>query len=371
MVSHRFENFLSRSKEALRAGVEDHNDNPAVKYAASLYREYLRGFLRRYIPLLNTTVQIALTYRCQCRCVHCGVILYRQKAKEELTAGDVIKLIDEVKTLGAAAVYFFGGEPLLLPDLTDYICHAKKKRLRVSLDTNGYLLNEAMVKRLKDAGTDIVGVSLDSPFGDIHDELRGLKGLFRKAVAGIEQCVKHNMNCYISTYATGERLKNGELERLIALAKSLGVKTRISAPTLCGNLADQDSFMLSPAEVNLLRDHLEKDRVYWEMERIDCKDKPFVCAAFAREYFHVSAYGDLQPCCFFPISFGNIREEHLLGIVRRMWDSDMFADYREHTCPANDEVLRRRFQELVESGGLYPYPKNFGDFPSTFDEGQG
>ena len=179
------------------------------------------------------TMMIALTYQCQCRCVHCGSSLYRLDKKRELTRDEILELINSAKKLKVTAIYLFlGGEPLLLPELPDYIRHAKTKGFLVKLDTNGLLLNEAKVKELRKSGIDRFGVSIDSPYGTIHDKLRGMNGIFNKAIEGIKYCRKYGIYCYVSVYATKENLKNGELLQVINMAKNLGAKTRILS-TIC------------------------------------------------------------------------------------------------------------------------------------------
>ncbi len=361
--------YLSlRSLNFLRGQITARHNNSVAQYIVTFYRNYASKHLRKGFPLLYTIAQITLTYRCQCRCVHCGSALYKQTDGKELTMDEVISLIDDLKKMGAESVYFFGGEPLLVPHLNDCIYYAKSHGLKVKLDTNGFALNEDMVKKLKDTGVDSIGVSLDSPFEAVHDKLRGVKGLFSKAISGIQYCKQHDIECYISTYVTKEKLENGELENTIRLAEHLDVKTRILTPALCGNWANRDDIVLAREEIDSLRNFLKKNMVYWELERIDNKKTPFMCTAFAKEYFHVSAYGDIQPCCFFPVTFGNIREEPLEGIIRRMWNSDMFAEAPVHECPTNNESFRFRLRELAGLEGLRLYPIRFEYFGSVFDK---
>ena len=352
IVSQKLKDLVIRFFYFSQRELTSHFNNPVVRY---LLRIFYKNYLKRYLPMLNTDVQIALTYRCQCRCIHCGSALYKQKQGKELTSSEVMRLVDEVRRLGAGSVYFFGGEPLLVPQLTDYIRYAKRKGLTVILDANGFMLNENMVKKLKEAGIDCIGISIDSPFEIVHDKLRGISGIFNRAIAGIKYCKKYNVGCYMSTYTTKEKLKNGELEKTINLAKTLGVKIRILTPTLCGEWLNRNDLVLSPKEIALLRSFLEKNKVYWEREDLDNKETPFVCPAFEKGYFHISAYGDVQPCCFLPVSFGNIRKEPLISIVRRMWSSDMFVNYEVHNCPSNEKSFRQRYG--IDSVG--PYPKRF------------
>ena len=216
--------------------------------------------------------------------------------------------------------------------------------MMVKLDTNGFLLDEAMVKKLKDSGLDFIGVSIDSSFEAVHDKLRGVIGIFKRAITGIKYCKKYNLECYISTYATKENLKNGDLEKLMKLAKKLGVKIRILSSIRSGKLFNRKDLVLSPEEITLLRNLLEKNMVYWETDDLDDKEIPFFCNALEKNFFYISAHGDVQPCCYLPIIFGNIRKEPLESIVRRMWDSDMFVNYKECSdCPVNNEDFRDKY----------------------------
>lgn len=328
------------------------NNSLIVKYLQALYRTYIK---KRYLPkiislpfpCLDGEVMISLTYECQCGCPHCCVAFYKQAQKGLLNSQEVMRLVDESRRLGVSLIYFMGGEPLLVSNLPEYIRYAKNKGLITSLDTNGLLLNEDMVKRLKGAGLDVIGVSIDSPFETVHDVLRGVNGIFKRAITGIKLCRRYNIECYICTYATKENLKNGELEKIINLAKSLNVKVWILSPITSGRWLNREDLILSQEEIDLLRNYLERRAVVWEDGHIDSKEIPFSCAAFKRERFYVSAYGDVQPCPLIPISFGNIREEPLKSILKKMWNSEMFGNHRGYyDCPMNDKNFRQKHIKL-------------------------
>lgn len=325
-------------------------ESAPCRYLARAYYKLLK-YLRFIMPFYNCSIMVALTYRCQCACQHCCSGLYKKDQKQELRKGEIMKLIDEFSDLGGKDMIFFGGEPLLIPELVDFIKYAKQKRLRVSFDTNGFLLDEDKVRDLKEAGLDIIGVSIDSPFEAVHDELRGVKGIFERAVSGIKYCKEYDISCYITTYVTKDKLKNGEIQKLINLAKSLGVKVRLLSPIRGGKWLDRKDVVLSPEEVVILRSFLEPNTVYWEMPTLDKADIPFSCSSFLKDYFYISAYGDVQPCCFFPLSFGNIREEPLSNIVKKMWDSDLFKMHdKSGDCLFNNENFRNRYSKLIGSG---------------------
>lgn len=338
MLTQLLNDLLIRLLNFLRLRLFVYSQNSLFRPLRRLYYEHIKIYLLRFVPFpfLDGGVMVSLTYECQCRCSHCCGALYRQAQKRLLNSQEVMKLIDESKRLGVSQIYFVGGEPLLVSNLPEYIRYAKKKGLMTRLDTNGFLLNGKKVKELKEAGLDMIGVSIDSPFETIHDVLRGVNGIFKRAVEGVKYCKKYNIACYISTYATKENLKNGELKMTINLAKSMGVKVRIMSPIAGGRWLNREDIVLSLEEIALLRNYLERGEVFWGGAYLDNKEIPYLCYALRKEFFYISAYGDVQACPFIPISFGNIREEPLKNILKRMWSVDLFTTYKgSYDCPVN------------------------------------
>jgi MoaA/NifB/PqqE/SkfB family radical SAM enzyme len=197
-----------------------------------------------------------------------------------------------------------------------------------------------MAESLKKSGLDCVGVSIDSPREEIHDGLRGVSGIFKRATQGIGYCKKYGIDCYISAYATRDNIKNGDLRNLIQLTKSLGVKIRILSSIRSGRLLGKRDAVLSTGDIAAMQNLLEKGVAYWETPFIDTKYMPFMCAARAKIHFYVTSSGDVQPCCYCPVSYGNVRNEPLRDIVVKMFSSDFFAGHRSfNDCPVNDDRL--------------------------------
>lgn len=139
-------------------------------------------------PLFAT---VFATFRCNHDCAVCPTLetaaSYRAKGRAELDAAGMRALVDEIADLGAAAVSFTGGEPLLRKDLEEIIAHARARRLWVHLNTNGFLLDEARARSLVAAGVDSVNLSLDGDTAALHDDLRRAKGSFE----GVRGAVAH------------------------------------------------------------------------------------------------------------------------------------------------------------------------------------
>ncbi|MFA6030846.1 MAG: radical SAM protein [Elusimicrobiota bacterium] len=327
---------LNRFVYALRRALRPLYRTRAFVRLTEAYFERALPLLRRWKPLFGSTAVLALTYRCPCTCAHCAVGTNRKDADDELRPDEVRALIDEFARLGAEEIHFFGGEPLLVPELPDYVRQAKARGLKLTLDTNGWLLDEAAARRLKEAGLDRIRVSLDSAEAAEHDRLRGLSGLHARAVEGIRHCARAGLECEVSACVSRISLRDGTLDGVLALARSLGVRVRVLSAIRGGRWAEREDVALTREDAELFRRHLRADAVHWETELVCGPETPFLCGAVLRNHFSVTAYGDVLPCAYLPVSFGNVRREPLLDAVRRVWASDLVRRHRAHyDCPLN------------------------------------
>lgn len=127
------------------------------------------------------------TRTCNLNCIHCYANSDGKTYPGELTTAEGKKLIDDLKAFHVPVLLFSGGEPMLRPDFFELVGYAREKGLRVTVSTNGTLIDEAVAKRLKEAGVGYVGISLDG-IGANHDAFRKSNGAFDKALAGIRNC---------------------------------------------------------------------------------------------------------------------------------------------------------------------------------------
>jgi len=127
------------------------------------------------------------TRRCNLHCMHCYSDSHNREYPGELTTDEGLRLIDDVAGFGAPTMIFSGGEPLKRPDIFQLAAHARRRGLRCVLSTNGTLISAAAAERIRDAGFAYVGISLDG-LREVHDKVRGKKGAFDEALAGIRRC---------------------------------------------------------------------------------------------------------------------------------------------------------------------------------------
>ena len=83
---------------------------------------------------------------CNLRCKHC-LVSAGEGNKDSLSATDIMRIVDEAKSLGVRRFYFTGGEPFLRHDILALVNYITKDRELVIL-TNGTLLTKEKAEKL-------------------------------------------------------------------------------------------------------------------------------------------------------------------------------------------------------------------------------
>ncbi|MBW2248002.1 MAG: 12,18-didecarboxysiroheme deacetylase [Deltaproteobacteria bacterium] len=130
-----------------------------------------------------------ITKRCNLKCVHCYAHAKDMAFDSELSTLEGKNLLDDLAEFGVPVILFSGGEPLTRKDLPELAAYAVKKGMRAVISTNGTLITPEKAQTLKEIGLSYVGISLDG-MEEINDRFRGMKGAFKAALQGIENCKK-------------------------------------------------------------------------------------------------------------------------------------------------------------------------------------
>src|SRR4030042_5824610 len=123
------------------------------------------------------TVAWEITRACALACVHCRAEAQPQRDPRELTTEEGFRLIDELVEVGGPILVITGGDPLMRPDLIDFIRYAAGRGLRVALSpTATALATRERLQEARDAGGARVQISLDGWRPDVQDVFRGREG---------------------------------------------------------------------------------------------------------------------------------------------------------------------------------------------------
>ncbi|HEY6007266.1 MAG TPA: GeoRSP system radical SAM/SPASM protein, partial [Geobacteraceae bacterium] len=235
------------------------------------------------------------------------------------------------------SVNFGGGEPLLHPHLLEIATFASGLGLRVSMNSNGWLIDREKALALKEAGFAKVGISIDSHLPGVHDRFRGVPGSHSRAVAALGHLAAAGIVTSISTVIC--RINNTAIAALVALALAQGVGQLNFHNFKCSGLglANKDALDLTPEEWKVFyRDAIAAKQ---SVRGLDISlDDPIIALLDARDAgslvkgsvcgklsLNIKANGDITPCGFIPIVIGNIVRDDL----RQVWrDSEVLERMR-------------------------------------------
>ena len=329
---------------------------PSKAGVKDLTRKLLRKFLNFKIP---STCTLSVTYACQAKCVHCSADNNMKKRGKELTTEEFKNVLDQAIALGVVNITLTGGEPLLRKDIFELIKHVNPDDANCMMFSNGEYLTVENCKKLSDAGLFAVMVSIDSPDPTVHDQQRGVKGLFDKAIKGIQNAKNAGILVGISTYATREDYHNGSLEKILTLGKEIGVnEVVVFDPVPTGKLMDNVNMILSMEEKEEIAKLTNEYRLrpgYPGVITQSWINGPKGSGCFAgNEQFYMTAYGDICPCDFTPLSFGNIKDDSLETIWYRLLSHPAYEGKCNH-CRMQDSEFRSKYIDTIPDDIIYPY----------------
>ena len=130
-------------------------------------RQVRHGFNRPFMVMFETTLH------CNMKCGYCA-IWQNQQPEERAMRDRVFARMDEAADFGVFAWSFSGGEPLMNPNVPDYIEYAAEKGFFTSMPTNGLALKKYASSCAK---LDQLEVSIDTLDREKFAKRRGIDGL--------------------------------------------------------------------------------------------------------------------------------------------------------------------------------------------------
>lgn len=155
------------------------------------------------LPPVPTFTCFTLCDSCilQCRmCEKWKPDLYIKPERKQLELEDWKKCALSLRKLvpEGFVINFGGGEVTMVPWLFEIVAFCHDLGFKTNIATNGYLVDEAKAKKMAESGLDYINISLDSINESVHDELRGVKGTYVRAINAIDLINKYAPNTQIS-----------------------------------------------------------------------------------------------------------------------------------------------------------------------------
>jgi len=242
----------------------------------------------------------AIRSECNMKCKHCSAN-FRGEVREVIgKKEDYFRVLTDMGKNGVGEIYFSGGEPLLLDSLFDVIKFGKENNIIMTTGTNGAILDEEKVKRLKEAGVDKVFVSLDSYEEEKHDFLRNGK-VFKKAVKGIEYLKEYGIYTRVDSVIWKGNYE--DLDNFVNFCQKLGVDEITFAWTMKVGRAIENDEVLPPKSAYFkVGEKLKELKRKYNLPKIsfhrfeylnkeECRDCPG-----GRKIFYISSAGKISPC---------------------------------------------------------------------------
>tara|TARA_A100001015_G_C14675717_1_gene588694 strand:- start:9 stop:728 length:720 start_codon:yes stop_codon:yes gene_type:complete len=217
------------------------------------------------------------------------------------------------------------------------------------LTTNGYYLDEKMAKRLAEYKVSRVSVSIDSMDEKIHDEIRGRKESWKRAIAALEHVKNAGMDPYLNITVGHYNANTDHFKELLDYSKNKRYKTLLNVAVPSG--------MWHSAEDIICDD---KDREYLRKIRKEYKnlvrniwnpfdrnhEKILGCTTVNRIY--VTPIGDVLVCPYVHIKIGNIFEQPLKEIIDHGFSIKYFRNHSDLCLAGEDKEFISKF--MTKSG---------------------
>ena len=293
------------------------------------------------IPSLRTLL-IHTTLVCNLVCRHC----YLDKSEKDFITPNIFKsAVAQLDQMQGYKVLISGGEPLLHPKIFEMLQSIKELKLRKMLLTNGMLIDNETVAKLKPLIQE-VQISIDGTKS--HNSFRNNSTAFKKAMDAVKLLVAEELDVSVATMVHSQNLK--ELPELESILKEIGIKAwALDVPSQAGEFAKYPELYPSIEEAG------KALRTYGWGAPFEETSNVYACGS------HLCALmpnGDISKCGFFtdkPV--GNLSQKSL-SECWKLIQKDFIWEQKELECAKLECPFLEdckggcRFRASINSGQL-------------------
>ncbi|MHB9034872.1 MAG: radical SAM protein [Anaerolineae bacterium] len=287
------------------------------------------------LPRLPLDGYLDLTFRCNNTCRHCWLWVHPERAlaRDELSTTEIVRIVDNARSMGCQAWHISGGEPMLRPDFAEIFDYITRKSIYYSLNTNGTRITPAIAQLMARKGNKMV--ALYGATAEVHDDVTRNPGSFEATMRGFAYL--REAGAGFTVQIVPMRANYHQYEEMLALARSLSPQYRVGSAWLfysaCGSAArnrEIEAQRLPPSAVldldqpnpaiNLAqsRDNGDPVTAYSCCDRALEDDRLFASCIVGRRDFHIDPYGQMSFCCF--IKDPNLRYDLRIGSFKQAWE---------------------------------------------------
>ena len=273
------------------------------------------------------------TSACNLHCTGCWAAEYGNRLNLSLETIDSI--IKQGKELGVHMYIYTGGEPLVRKADLIKICEMHPDCEFLSF-TNGTLIDKDFCKEMLRVKNFVPAISLEG-FEEANDSRRG-EGVYQKVKNAMALLKENKLPFGISTCYTSRNYNDITSEEFFDyMIESGALFAWFFHYMPVGNSAVTE-LLPTPEQRETVYHRIRDFRSSKPIFTMDFQnDAEFVggCIAGGRNYLHINAKGDVEPCVFIHYSNANINDCTLLEALK----SPIFMAYHDNQ-PFNDNMLR-------------------------------
>lgn len=273
------------------------------------------------------------TSACNLQCTGCWAAEYGNKLN--MSIDTLNSIVEQAKELGIHMFLYSGGEPLVRKkDIID-LC-SKHPDCVFTAFTNGTLIDEEFADDMLRVKNFVPAISVEG-FEKDTDFRRG-EGTFSKVVSAMDLLKRKKLPFGISCCYTSKNYEIIGSESYFDQMIQWGAKFcwfftympvgKDAVPELMAT-AEQREYMYHQIR------NFRKTKPLFTIDFWNDGEYINGCIAGGRNYLHINANGDIEPCAFIHYSDSNIHENSLLDALR----SPLFMEYRKNQ-PFNGNHLR-------------------------------
>ncbi len=271
-----------------------------------------------------TTVLISVTSACIFNCEHC---YQKNDIGKDIDIEKLVKVVKRLQNLGVAFFNIEGGEPFLVYDRLKMVCEVIDERSEVWINSTGDGMTSKKLQELKNFNITAVMFSMYSPYPDIVNKFMKSDKAWSSMVKGIELCDETDIPIAFNMCLKKQDFYNGIFDKLMERAKDFNASLiQLIKPKPAGGWLENGVEDFSKADILKVKEVVNeynsskkyKDYPSISAQIIEEDSRMFGCTAGSTDRFYINAKGDMQPCEFLNISFGNIDIDEFDEIYQKM-----------------------------------------------------
>jgi MoaA/NifB/PqqE/SkfB family radical SAM enzyme len=291
-------------------------------------------------------IELNLNNACNLRCKYCFTNSPKgDHVKDFLPIPKLKEIADEADQLGFIEWDLQGGEVLLRPDkLFEALDAIQPERFYLYVTTNGYKVDRKIIKELGKRGVSRMSVSFDSWDPDFHDEMRGRKDSWKRAIQALEYIQEAGMDPYMNVTVGHYNAKSEDLRMLLEYSKKKKYRTLVNVACPTGMWNQVHDVVCDEEDQKHIRklrkEYKNLNRNLWNP--FDPKlEKIMGCTTVNRMY--ITALGDVLACPYVHIKIGNVFENTLKEISDYGFRIKYFKNHSEKCLAGEDLNFIKKF----------------------------